>query len=363
MFTATILADNQISFLAALAKLGRRAAKLGLAVPVAVCGAPRLAERANRRVAVVDVEISGGDLVQIEGWTMVALLCHEMRGANVVRLVSGASREEWRTMPSACEHCGTKRARKDTAILQHEDGRQIQIGKSCLVDFLGARASDLAARAAYVAELREINDLGMSSGGAFADPEDFLATVAACIRVEGWISRARAEQTGRMATLTLAQSPRAPLATDEDEATARAALVWARDLEARSDYEHNIKTIARAGALRSRDLGYAASIVAAFQRAQAPAQAPISAVSQHVGQIGEKIETEVTILRVVEIDGNYGVSRMHVMQDASGNVLVWFASGRVSFDVGATVKITATVKNHNERQGVSQTIVTRAKAA
>ena len=57
--------------------------------------------------------------------------------------------------------------------------------------------------------------------------------------------------------------------------------------------------------------------------------------------------------------------------DTDGNVLVWFASkplervneNGVYEDVTEVSHIRATVKEHNERDGVKQTIITRCKAA
>ena len=110
----------------------------------------------------------------------------------------------------------------------------------------------------------------------------------------------------------------------------------------------------------------AASIVATYQRAQeklvlARREAP-KGESKHVGRIGEKIEISVIVERVISCDSAYGTSLLHVMRDAEGNVYTWFASGSLAFEAGNEAKIKGTVKAHNERNGVPQTVLTRCKA-
>ena len=47
--------------------------------------------------------------------------------------------------------------------------------------------------------------------------------------------------------------------------------------------------------------------------------------------------------------------------DAQGNVYIWYASRGIETRDGMTIK--GTVKNHNERDGIKQTVLTRCKAA
>lgn len=371
--TVAIHADNLEAFNAKIAKLAKRANKLGLPAPIVTVGPVYLFtfrdERGVSSVAKCDVTIDPGSaIVKLEGWTFAALLCHEIKGANIVRTVRGGEGAiEWRTIPGKCEHCNKSRQRKDTAILTHEDGRTIQVGKSCLADFLGSSVWSALARAEYAHEVATLDDAGMGSGSGMADPLDFLARVARAIREDGWRSGAMAREHGGFCTADEVIGNSAnynPEPADLD--TARASLEWARELEGASDYEHNIRTIARAGALRFRDLRMAASIVAGFQREQArlvvARRTAPAGESKHVGNVGEKIEISVCVERVITCESAYGVSLLHVMRDAAGNVFAWFASGNLSFEAGSEATIKGTIKAHNERNGVAQTVLTRCKA-
>ncbi len=86
--------------------------------------------------------------------------------------------------------------------------------------------------------------------------------------------------------------------------------------------------------------------------------------SKYVGTVGERYEGEARIVfsKFIETEGNYYSSgyTITVMEDAQGNSLVWFGVG---FDAakGDTITFRATVKGHEERDGVKQTKLTRCK--
>ena len=54
-------------------------------------------------------------------------------------------------------------------------------------------------------------------------------------------------------------------------------------------------------------------------------------------------------------EGDWGYTYLYKIIDTAGNVLIWYASRCID----AAKKIKATIKDHSERDGVKQTIVTR----
>lgn len=78
--------------------------------------------------------------------------------------------------------------------------------------------------------------------------------------------------------------------------------------------------------------------------------------SEYQGEKGDWIEKEVTIKRVIELDGRYGLSYMHIMEDAKQNVFTWTTSSTCK-EVGETLHLRMKVKDHNEYKGTKQTIV------
>jgi hypothetical protein len=80
--------------------------------------------------------------------------------------------------------------------------------------------------------------------------------------------------------------------------------------------------------------------------------------SEFIGEIGERLDLELTVDRVIELDGNYGRSNMHIMSDDCGNVFVWTTASKF-WEVGSEKKLRGTVKDHRTYKGVKQTILTR----
>lgn len=96
--------------------------------------------------------------------------------------------------------------------------------------------------------------------------------------------------------------------------------------------------------------------------------------SGYVGNVGDKISVEVTLVR--EVACNYSLgwksvsSTLYIMKDKDGNVFTWKTQGILSFmpkggeyykyiDTDYPFTITGKIKDHNEYNGVKQTVLTR----
>lgn len=92
------------------------------------------------------------------------------------------------------------------------------------------------------------------------------------------------------------------------------------------------------------------------------------AVSQHQGEIGQKITVRITEDRTVYYDTQYGEMHIHIMKDADGNVYTWKTSNSIGWydDEERWIHpdeytVTGTVKEHNTYDGEKQTVLTRCK--
>lgn len=81
-------------------------------------------------------------------------------------------------------------------------------------------------------------------------------------------------------------------------------------------------------------------------------------ISEYQGEVGSKITVNVTITRNIPIEGYYGLSHCHTMEDACGNVYVWITAAK-DIPVNSHINITGTIKEHKEYKNVKQTILTR----
>ena len=84
--------------------------------------------------------------------------------------------------------------------------------------------------------------------------------------------------------------------------------------------------------------------------------------SEHIGQIGDKVDMEVTHIRTGYYDTQFGTTWVHNFKDAAGNILIWKTSACSGFEKD-TLRIKGTIKAHDEYNGIKQTVLTRCKIA
>ena len=71
------------------------------------------------------------------------------------------------------------------------------------------------------------------------------------------------------------------------------------------------------------------------------------------------MELTLTCEKVFEFEGQFGVTFINICRDPSGNVVVY--KGSNGFERGETLRVKATIKAHDERDGVAQTLISRPK--
>lgn len=82
-----------------------------------------------------------------------------------------------------------------------------------------------------------------------------------------------------------------------------------------------------------------------------------NAASQYVGTIGERIEFTATITFVTGFEGSFGYVHVTGLRDDAGNLYI--QKGKFLGSKGETLRVKATVKAHELRDDVAQTIITR----
>jgi hypothetical protein len=81
--------------------------------------------------------------------------------------------------------------------------------------------------------------------------------------------------------------------------------------------------------------------------------------TSHVGAVGERREFDLTAERTHSFEGQFGTTYITIFRDADNNVIVY--KGSVEFERGEKVRGKATIKAHDLRDGVPQTIIARPK--
>lgn len=387
-----------------LDKLAKKAKRLGLApITTTITGYEDVPGEQNgipivTRYALLTVT---GEAPRYAGWTFVASLDF-VEGGTVLRTVPGLTvPDTYRNADNYCDHCHSHRQRLGVFVVRHEDGTYRQIGRNCLANFIGGiDPHNLAANAEYLMTVRDLaedaedREYGGPGGGRERLSSRFyLSVVAGAIRTWGWMSRTKARELNRISTAErvdsrirdMAQGKNAPsftrgdddsrdywTVTGEDSTLAETALTYAREYfdttEPDGEYEYNLQVLTRANSVEWKHTGLLASLLPWYRRkvehAEQRKQAEgINGKSEYVGAVKDKVTLDgVTVEKVVEINGSYGLTLLHKMRDAKGNVLVWFSSSE-RLDEGEVYTLKGTVKAQEDYQGTKQTVLTRCKVA
>lgn len=91
------------------------------------------------------------------------------------------------------------------------------------------------------------------------------------------------------------------------------------------------------------------------------------AISQHVGNIGERLTFKAVYENSAHFDvpsfKGWGTDRMniYIFKDEDGNKFIWKTTAGIPLDYDTQVEIKGTVKEHSEYQDEKQTVLTRCK--
>ena len=152
---------------------------------------------------------------------------------------------------------------------------------------------------------------------------------------------------------------------------AEEALNMLAMVEPRNSFDYNLKTVFETGVVVKKTAGYAGAIWMkwfnltekgvldkVFGRNQ-PKPSDEPHPSEHLGEVGERIEFEATVLRTKQMAGGmWGPTTLVTMVDADENQIITWTTGRVP-RTGSRITARGTVKKHGEYQAVKQTQVGR----
>lgn len=324
------------------------------------------------------------------GWTFVAALDSTEHGF-IARTAPGQSLDGWRPDAQECDHCGLRRQRKATYILNGPDGQRKQIGSNCLEPFLGVEVKGLWALGYDFEDLSDLEsdpdgrDLAGSGGESAIPTRDLIALGLACS--EGgakFVSRAHADEWQKTSTMGCVSEllygkskNRAEACAKEEihdrakgyleDGTVDAVLAAARTVETDSDYGYNLQVATGGDWVGPRHAAIAVSAISVWRRTQERASAKASIATGWIGKEKDKIAgVKATVTKVAYFDNPYdyngGVNTLVMFQTPDGHQVKWFATGRKEFELGATGTFTGgSIKAQENYEGVDQTVVTRVK--
>jgi hypothetical protein len=115
------------------------------------------------------------------------------------------------------------------------------------------------------------------------------------------------------------------------------------------------------GSISDKQMAFVATLLAKIpaREADKAARAAANSGSQHIGTVGkrEKFALQIEWIKTYDTNG-FGTLYIHGLRDGAGNIVIYKGSKALG-EKGQQILVLATVKAHDERDGVKQTVINR----
>ena len=348
----------------------------------------------NVKFCIVEVE----GIAKINDWVFVATIQHKDNG-NIIRQFKTDIEipQMYRNVDSICEHCHSKRIRKDTYLIYNELTKEFkQVGKSCLNDFTnGLSAENVAQYISWFDEVINGEAVDSLNSKKYYSVEDIILNAIETIKHYGFISRAMAMESNDRFIKTTAERVTEfmfpnrcmdrknilqemekigynPI-TKENKTELNKMLEWLKKADNNTQYIYNLQTTVADGYCENRDFGLLVSLPSAYFKAfereqdrllreqkRAEKQA-LNENKSYVGEIGKRLDIDIASVEcVTSFPTDYGMMRIYRFETVNGDILVWKTSNFIE-DTDKVTKVKATIKKHNEYKDEKQTEINRVK--
>lgn len=335
------------------------------------------------------IEVSG--TARVGNWQFIGTIEHAepMNRIGLYAQDVEVPREYFTARPS-CDHCQTKRARRDTYIVQNvESGEFKQVGRSCMKEYTrGLSAEAAVSWISLFDTLLEGETPGTTNNKRYINTVDVLATAISVVDTFGYVKvrneydEYNPDSTKNNVCAYLTQdkyfleraAKRGMTSPELNEERAKELIAWALTNEEDYGYMTNLMSILRCEYCEYKHIGLISSAVASYRRATEKQERAEKArqdrnkvkPSEYIGTIGERLTVEVTLTKSFSFESNYGyyptTTYIHNFIDDHGNVFIWKTTSSEPRE-DEIIRLTGTVKEHSEYREVKQTVLTRCKIA
>lgn len=319
-------------------------------------------------VEVVNYEFNMPDF-KVGNYTPVAVIEHNVVEnadvTNMVHLINNFENapKSWWTIDGHCDDCNDKYSRKKTVmLLNNDDGSFRQIGTSCLKRYLGITCFNVIHNYMLVEELVE-EELAVYGDNFNKYQSKYCRTnnYLACIydvyaKFGGYIKEKTIDEAVKLA------KDKNYIPSEESVKKAQECIEYFNNLnvDEQSDFVRNVKVTVISKYVKYWNGYLACAPDAMIKLKERVAKHSEDAKSQFVGSKGEKLTVDVVVTSSIGFETRFGYSYMNIFRSTESNVFVWVTSTK-SYSVGLKLRIMGTVKEHQEYNGVKQTVLTRVK--
>ena len=340
------------------------------------------------------VEVEG--TAKIDNWECIAVLeIHDM--GNIIRRINTeiVIPERFKTSDNICEHCNSKRHRKNLYVIHNTDTDEWkQVGGDCLKLYTGGLNLEyVVAWLDGITELEE-ND-GFIGGGSkcYYPVDEVLGAAVEVIEKLGYYNRESNLPTKDLVTILMRDTDlyqkiidlnkelrlakldvyfeRKDFYREETMNTVKLIIEYYTSLEADTEFIHNIQIMLNEGYVEIKNFGFLSYLPEGYNKylkievkKAEKEKARANEKSEYFGEIGKRYKDKAiqSINRLTSWETQWGTTHIYKIVIEDGSVLTWKSSTGLYLERNEEFdKITFTVKNHTEYKGQKQTEITRCK--
>ena len=312
------------------------------------------------------------ETIKKDGYTVIAHLEHSPFG-NIVNVFEGEIQTEWVTRKPFCKHCNANHNLRYTFMVSN--GTEIkQVGRSCLKEYCGIDPQVIGMVNAFYEEIEDCT----AEGWDFREPlpcvYSYWEMLALCIDITKEQGYVKTDERGsnKEKLIEALRENKHPSEWAQKVADEMETAIVNMDIEtAVACRLNNVQARLKGMFCKPSEFGYFAYAPTAYnnyiermkrEERKNKEREQMGAQSEYVGTVGERYTFPVKEIKLLtSFFNDYGEVFLYRFIDTDGNVLMWFASSKLKDENATAIK--ATIKAHNERDGVKQTILTRVKVA
>ena len=159
--------------------------------------------------------------------------------------------------------------------------------------------------------------------------------------------------------------------TEDDNKVADKIISFIENMEESNNYIHNLKVLCSNEMVKYSNINLLCSAIVCWNReleriernAKRAKENAELMNSEYMGNIGDRITFAIDSWKALTSwETEWGVTVLYRFIDTNGNVIIWKSSKYIDSEKEVT-KLTGTIKEHKEYNGVKQTVVNRCRVA
>lgn len=330
--------------------------------------------------------------IEYEDYEYVATLKAEKAG-NLVYTTDKFAGEDMSRYFQAnfrCDHCGTNRNRKTVHIFRNDEGKELMIASTCSAEYFGVDVDSyiqgIASWNNFVKAYypRDIDGVcGYGVGGNSIDTHEIFNLAYGVITRDGYYKKSTYDEMGTIDTVNyytndsiqrradfhgrsaveadIAERERILAMTAKNNFDIDTFVEYWENYQPQNDFEQNCRV-----SVFSDDPKESMLVMAVYsylkkiqldEKRENEKKALESFKNEHIGDVSEKLELDITVEKVIYIDGYYGASNLVISHLDDGRCITFFDKKLTELEEGQKISITGKVKEHKERDGRKQTVM------